>query len=390
MDSRERFIETVLFGRPDRPYFHHSFGLMPGVIEKWHREGLPEDIKEDDIQNYFGFDLGFFPIPVNTSFYPQLEPNIIEENEEYVIKNMGFGKITKMYKKVSSLPRSIKFSVEKPEDWMEIKEFFKYNKKRFSDKWIREIEEHRKKGHPIIFICSGLYAMPRDLMGDERLCLWFYDYPYIIKDILNTYTELLCQLGEEIVSKVEVDVICFSEDICYKNGSIISPSTFTEFMLPHYEKIINIFRKGGTKIFSVDSDGNLSELIPLFIKAGINLLQPMEVKAGNDVVKYRQKYGRKMAFAGGLDKFALTKEKKEIDRELEYKIPEMLKLGGYIPGLDHRVVLETPLENFIYYVKRVKELIEDKVKRGKNDKSRRCRNEMGILSCFKYKKNKRC
>jgi uroporphyrinogen-III decarboxylase len=64
-----------------------------------------------------------------------------------------------------------------------------------------------------------------------------------------------------------------------------------------------------------------------------------------------------MAFMGGLDKLILPEGKQAIDHELESKIPAMLELGGYLPSLDHRVVVETSLLQFGYYVKRVRELM---------------------------------
>ena len=63
---------------------------------------------------------------------------------------------------------------------------------------------------------------------------------------------------------------------------------------------------------------------------------------------------------GGIDKLILPDGKQAIDRELESKIPAMLELGGYIPSLDHRVVVETSLLQFGYYVKRVRELMGEK------------------------------
>ena len=41
MNSRERFLQTMLSGRPDRvPYFEE--GIRPEVLRAWHRQGLPQ------------------------------------------------------------------------------------------------------------------------------------------------------------------------------------------------------------------------------------------------------------------------------------------------------------------------------------------------------------
>jgi len=92
------------------------------------------------------------------------------------------------------------------------------------------------------------------------------------------------------------------------------------------------------------------------MEAGVNVLCPMEVRAGNDLVALRQEHGTHMAFSGGIDKLVLPLGRKAIDRELEQKIPFLLAEGGYLPSLDHRVVKETSLAHFAYYVKRVREL----------------------------------
>ncbi|MCK5526155.1 MAG: hypothetical protein KAJ05_03350 [Candidatus Latescibacteria bacterium] len=159
------------------------------------------------------------------------------------------------------------------------------------------------------------------------------------------------------MARVRVDTAHFGEDMAYRGGSMIGPKLFREFMLPCYQRVFDVFRAHGTRLFSVDTDGLVDGLIPLFIEAGVNVLSPMEVRAGNDLVALRGEYGSRMAFMGGLDKLILQEGKQAIDRELESKIPAMLELGGYIPSLDHRVVVETSLLQFGYYVKRVRELM---------------------------------
>ena len=52
--------------------------------------------------------------------------------------------------------------------------------------------------------------------------------------------------------------------------------------------------------------GTSRELIPLWIEAGINVCEPIEVAAGNDIVAYRKHFGRQMAYLGGIDKRAIA------------------------------------------------------------------------------------
>lgn len=358
MNTRERFIKTLLFDNPDRPYFHHAFGLMPGVIERWHKEGLPASVSEQDIRTYFGFDLKGKGVAVNLLFDPLFETEIIEETDEYITQRESNGQVTQLYYKASTLPHAIGYPIEAPEDWPAVKERLQYSSARFAQDWVEQARQTQENdGLPLSFGGEGFYWMPRDLLGDERLCIWYYEQPEIVRDILTTYTDLLCALAEEIVAEVRVDAVHFGEDMAYRGGSMVGPNIFRAFMLPCYKGIFDVFCAHGTQIFSVDTDGLVDGLIPLFIEAGVNVLGPMEVRAGNDLVSLRQKYGRQMAFTGGLDKLILPEGKHAIDRELENKIPAMLELGGYLPSLDHRVVIETSLLEFGYYVKRVFQLM---------------------------------
>ena len=113
----------------------------------------------------------------------------------------------------------------------------------------------------------------------------------------------------------------------------------------------------GARLFSQDSDGNIERVIPAFLDAGVNLMFPMEPAAGMDIVRLRAVYGTRLAFMGGIDKHVLRGMKEDIDAELEYKVTAMVKTGGCILALDHRIPNGTPLENYRYYVQRVWEII---------------------------------
>ena len=104
----------------------------------------------------------------------------------------------------------------------------------------------------------------------------------------------------------------------------------------------------------LDSDGNVEELIPLWLESGINGVYPMEVAAGMDVVKLRREYGKDLLMTGGIDKRVLARDRKAIDEELEAKIP-LAEQGGYIPHIDHAIPHDVPYENFAYYWERKKE-----------------------------------
>lgn len=127
-------------------------------------------------------------------------------------------------------------------------------------------------------------------------------------------------------------------------------------MLERYKRITRVIREAGVDIIFLDSDGNIEELLPLWIEAGINGLFPMEQAAGNDILEYRKKYGKNLLMSGGIDKKALVRGRTAIDEELEAKIPLALE-GGYIPTVDHGIPPDVPYENFLYYWNRKKEML---------------------------------
>jgi len=124
-----------------------------------------------------------------------------------------------------------------------------------------------------------------------------------------------------------------------------------EFLLPVYKKWISYFKSNGVQIIDMDSDGYIAELIPIWIEAGINVCDPIEVAAYNDINLYREMFGDKMAYKGGVDKRAIAAGGKTIEDELKRLSPLISKSGGFIPSCDHGVPHDISLENFIYYSK---------------------------------------
>jgi uroporphyrinogen-III decarboxylase len=83
----------------------------------------------------------------------------------------------------------------------------------------------------------------------------------------------------------------------------------------------------------------------------------LEPAAGMDIVESRKKFGKRVAFMGGIDKHVLRKDKKAIRDELEYKMQPIMQQGGMVFGLDHRIPNGTPLENYRYYVNTGREIL---------------------------------
>ena len=114
-------------------------------------------------------------------------------------------------------------------------------------------------------------------------------------------------------------------------------------------------RQAGKIYFNVDTDGWCEPAVPLYLEAGMDVMDPWEVASGCDVVRAGEKWPN-LIMTGGIDKRVLAAGKEAIDKHLEYIIPRMRDRGGYVPTCDHGVPDNVSLEDYLYYRRRVCEL----------------------------------
>ena len=364
MNNRERIINTVLCKEVDRLPLTFFFPPWDETLERWHCEGLNKD---SDWRVELDLDPGFEVIDtkmnlmkvVNLNFNPGFKRIILEEKENTRIVRDQFGVVLEENKKSWTLPRFIKNPVENRKDWEELKahRLNSHDSGRFPKNW-SEVVRHFNQSETVAqigFYPNGLFGFARELMGVEGLLIKFYDDPGLIKDIMDYMTDFWITIYEKICKDIRVDCIHMWEDMSGKNGSLISPEMVRKFMMTNYKKIKAFADGHDIKIFSMDTDGDVSELIPLFMECGINLVFPFEVAAGCDIVEYRMKY-HNLGIMGGIDKREIAKGKVAIDRELE-RISEVFKHSGYIAALDHLPHPEISWEDFKYFTKRLHEII---------------------------------
>ena len=155
----------------------------------------------------------------------------------------------------------------------------------------------------------------------------------------------------------DIDYGSVWEDMAMKTGSLISPKLFRDFMMQPLNRVTKALNERGIEIIMVDSDGNVDELIPLWLEANVNLIYPLEVAADCDALEYRSRFGKEALLMGDVDKRVLRDgcSKAQIEREVVSKVPELVEAGGFSPMVDHAVPPDVPFENFRYYV----DLIQD-------------------------------
>ena len=163
---------------------------------------------------------------------------------------------------------------------------------------------------------------------------------------------------QRALEDVEVDFFFWHEDFAYNSGPLVSPKIFKDFLLQRYRRVNDFLRAHGVDIIFLDSDGNLTALIPLLLEAGINGLFPCECAAQQDPIELRKEFGRDLLLWGGIDKRALTADQKTIKHELISKLPYLIESGGYIPTLDHFVPPDVSYQNFLFYLDLKRKILE--------------------------------
>jgi len=173
--------------------------------------------------------------------------------------------------------------------------------------------------------------------------------------MMDYLTDFWIAIYAETEKHIHIDRIHIWEDMSGKAGPLISPAMFREFMTPNYRKIVSFAKNKGIPIVSVDTDGHMDIMMEVLSEAGINWVEPFEVRAGCDIVKYRRAYPD-ISLYGGIDKQALTTTKAAIDAEIA-RIDPILHDAGYFPALDHLVHPEISYENFLYFVGKMKAVL---------------------------------
>jgi uroporphyrinogen decarboxylase len=130
---------------------------------------------------------------------------------------------------------------------------------------------------------------------------------------------------------------------------------FDQWIVPRYKRITDLLHKHGVDIVWTDCDGNIMPIADRFLAGGINCMFPIEVAAGSDPIAMREKFGRRVLLHGGVNKIALLKGPKAIEKEL-LRIKPAVDEGGFVPHVDHRCPADVTLENYKFYLKLKRQL----------------------------------
>lgn len=353
MTSIERF-QRILEHKPvDRIGLHEHF--WNDTHKEWVSQGHLKP--EESFSQHFGYDIDeswAFDMTADLDFVPV----VIDETEDTVTKKDGNGAILRRHKKHDSTPEHVGFTVQEREQWDEIKHLLTPSERRINFKDYREKKELCRQQNRF-FTWSGVnvFEQIHPLCGHENLLVGMALDPEWVSEMAEVYSGLTINLMEILFAKEgKPDGIWFYEDMGYKNAPFMSPEMYRELIFPAHQKTISYAHSLGLPVV-MHSCGFVEPLLPDMVRAGIDCLQAMEVKAGMDLLRIHRNFGEKIALMGGLDVRSIcSNDRAWIDRELMEKIPEVKQGFGFVLHSDHSIPKTVEYENYCYFVRRGLEL----------------------------------
>jgi uroporphyrinogen decarboxylase len=325
-------------------YWEENYKLWPGLAEN-------RITTEEEANRYFNFDR-IEIIRGETWLLPPFEERVIEEtgDKKVIINEDGlYAELPKDGH--STIPHFLKSSVTNPEQWKRVKEerFSLEHPGRQPDIGALKKQHPENRDYPLGVFCGSMIGKIRDLLSLEGLAYGIYDYPEMVEDIIETSCRLVEYSLDRLLPHFNFDFASGWEDICYKNGPLVSLDFFNSVVVPRYRRIRKKLDQFGIHIWYTDCDGDIRPIIDGFLDGGINCMFPFEVMGSGHPGALLEKYDGRLTILGGFDKTKLIAGKKAIKSYMESLIPPVEK-GGFIPFCDHRCPPDVTWENYLYYL----------------------------------------
>ena len=339
LTERERILRTYKREPVDRvPMLDTAWA---GTVRRWKAEGLPAGTPWEE---HFGFDRWIRVMPDNS---PRYERRILEENERYRIETTVWGATQKVFRELDSTPEVLDFYYDSSDKWEEAKSaMLKDFDDRINWKYLKEnYPKWRAEGR---FLQLGLWfgfdVAHTRLTGTENMLIGMYEEPEWVTDIFDTYLTTSLRLAEKILAAgYEFDGVFWYDDMGYKGSPFFSPELYRTLLKPYHKKAVDWAHERGL-VTEMHSCGYIEPLLPDVVDIGLEMLNPLEVKAGMDPARLKNLYGDKLAFHGGINA-QLWDDIDLVKAEMERIIPVMKEGGGYVFASDHSIPNSVSFKN---------------------------------------------
>ncbi|MCC7352472.1 MAG: hypothetical protein IT330_01850 [Anaerolineae bacterium] len=346
MTAQERVRLALQHKEADRiPIQDSPWGA---TVDRWHNEGLPQNVSVDE---FFGFEV----VQLGADLSPMLPVRVLERTDEYITETTSYGGIRRNHRDRSTTPEIVDYGLKTRQDWEAVKKRLRPSYTRVD--WVTARAAYEKARYDHKFITFGGilgYDLCQAYMRSDELLVLLLTDPDWIRDIVETHADLAIEMAKIMMAEgFQFDGAFLYEDMGYRKSSLFSPRTYRQVFKPSDKRMYDFFHAHDMPII-LHSCGNVMALLPDLVDIGLECLQPLEVKAGMDLVELKREYGDHLAFMGGIDVRAMNAEDPTaIEREIAAKIPVAKKGGGYVYHSDHSIPNNVSLAQY----QRVMELV---------------------------------
>lgn len=371
MTNRERAMNLLHYKPVDRmPAVH--FGYWRELLIEWAEQGkISMDLAQAvgdgndadrELDAILGWDFNWFrTISGNIGLHPPFEPRILEtlpDGSRRVLS--GTGIIERVKPGVISIPSEDDYLLKDRKAFEELYlPKMQFSPDRIDLEYFKNFNDTRPQDIPVGLQLGSVLGDIRNMTSVLGMSYLLYDEDEeLMADIVDAYAEMQYQCAKTILETgAKFDFAHYWEDICFKNGPLLSPDTFRELCAKHYKKRNELCHEYGLDIISLDCDGVTEKLLPIWFETGVNTMFPIEVGTwGDQFEPARHKFGPEILGVGGMNKIALRNDKAAVDIEIE-RMERLTALGGFIPCPDHRLMPGTKFELVQYYAEEIKKII---------------------------------
>ena len=319
MNHVERFRALMSFKPVDRLPRLEWATWWDKTIERWHTEGLPAHRTDTfAIHEYFGLDpYKQFWMPSRSSTFPA---------------SRGYG--------VGFVSDDQDYETVLPHLYPPIDETLSA---------MRPWNNRQRAGEAVVWVTfDGFFMYPRALFGIEPHMYAFYDHAELMHRMNQDLTNHIIRSFKAMALVCCPTFMTFAEDMSYNHGPMLSKALFDEFIAPYYRQVIPVVRALNI-IPIIDSDGDITQMVPWLAGVDVYGFLPLERQAGVDGALLHRQFPN-LQIIGHFDKMTMPLGEAAMRAEFERLLPVM-RTGGFIPSVDHQTPPGVSLELYRIYLR---------------------------------------
>ena len=306
LTSRERFDRILKHQPVDRIGLFEVYWRE--TAQKWAAEG--HFARPEMVSDHFGLDIrrtGGEITPANYNIVNLIADvdageKIVEETETVKLTRNGNGALLRWNKNASGAPEHVGFAVHDRSSWEEHIRPHLLDESTYARRLdygsYRQLRD--KCQREALFMTCGVVG-PFDQMspmcGHENLLLGMGLDGDWVAEMADLYVTVAIRLLEILFAQEgRPDGLWVWDDLGFKQRPFMSPAMYREQIYPAHKRLFDFAHSCGLPVV-LHCDGYVEALIPELIAAGIDCLQPLEVKAGMDLLRLKQRFGDRIALS---------------------------------------------------------------------------------------------